>query len=342
MTHTFFRTLVIAVFAMMGNLAAAQNPTPLRVLVHNSFSLPKPLLAQFEAEHSIKLSIIKAGDAGEMLNKLILTKATPIADVVYGIDNSLQLKAQAADVLEYYAGPARQRVTAATLGASVVPVNMGYVTVNVDKAAFAKTGLPLPKSLDDLSKPAYKGLLAVQNPATSSAGNAFLLSTIAGMGEKAAFEWWARMRDNGLKVGKGWSETYYTDFSRNGGKYPLVVSYASSPAAEVFYSKTPLLDAPTLSLNLKGGVFQQVEGVALVKGGSQREAAGKFVEFLRSAAAQQALQTTLWMMPVEAGIAPAEAMKFAPAPKTHYTPSAADIAAKNSVWVSQWTKVVLK
>jgi thiamine transport system substrate-binding protein len=121
-----------------------------------------------------------------------------------------------------------------------------------------------------------------------------------------------------------------------------LLSYASSPAAEVFYSKTPLLDASMLSLNLKGGVFQQVESVVLVKGGSQREAAGKFIEFLRSVAAQQALQTTMWMMPVEAGVAPADAMKFAPLPKTHYTPSAADIAAKNNAWVSQWTKVVLK
>ncbi len=342
MNTTFFRTLAFSVVSFLASVASAQTATPLRVIVHSSFALPKPLIAQFEAANHIKLSIIKAGDAGEMLNKLILTKATPIADVVYGIDNSLQLKAQAADVLEYYAGPARQRATTATLGANLVPVDVGYVTVNVDKAAFAKTGLALPKTLDDLAKPAYKGLLAVQNPATSSTGNAFLLSTIAGMGEAAAFDWWARMRANGVKVGKGWTESYYTDFSRSGGKYPLVVSYASSPAAEVFYSKIKLTAAPTMSLNLKGGVFQQVEGVALVKGGLQREAAGKFIEFLRSAPAQTALQTEMWMMPVEAGIQPADAMKHAPQPKTHDTPSAADIAAKNSAWVAQWTKLVVK
>src|SRR5690606_4453196 len=114
----------------------------------------------------------------------------------------------------------------------------------------------------------------------SSPGNAFLLATIAGLGEEAAFDWWGRMRANGVKVAKGWSEAYYTEFTRGGGTRPLVVSYASSPAAEVFYSKEKLAEAPTGSLQLKGGVFRQVEGVALVRGGGERAAAGRFIEFL--------------------------------------------------------------
>ncbi len=316
--------------------------TTLRVLVHNSFSLPKPLLAQFEADSGIKLSIIKAGDAAEMLNKLILTRAAPIADVVYGIDNSLQFKAQKAGVLDYYAGPARQKQSAYALGASILPVNVGYVTINLDKAGFAKTGLPVPKTLHELTLPAYKGLLAVQNPATSSTGHAFLLATVAGLGETAAFEWWAKMRANGLKVAKGWSEAYYTDFSRNGGAHPFVVSYASSPAAEVFYSKVKLTQAPTQSLSLKGAVFQQIEGAALIKGGSNVEAASQFLEFLRSSAVQTALQTTMWMQPVESKIPADPVFAFAPEPSQHFTPTSIDIEAKSAEWVTRWTKAVLK
>jgi thiamine transport system substrate-binding protein len=320
----------------------APSPVNLRVITHSSFALPKPLLAKFEAEHNIKLSIVKAGDAGEMLSKLILTRAQPIADVVYGIDNTLQAKALAAGVLDAYTGAAQQRKPLASLSTPLVPVNYGYVTLNYDKASFAKSGVPLPQSLDDLTKPAYKGMLVVQNPATSSPGNAFLLSTIASMGEAAAFDWWAKMRANEMKVAKGWSEAYYTDFAKNGGKYPIVVSYATSPAAEVFYSKTKITEAPTGSLALKGAVFQQVEGVAIIKGAEARPAAEKFIEFVRSAPVQESLQTEMWMFAVEPGTARSEAMKFATEPANHQSLPADFSSDKGSEWISRWTKTVLK
>jgi thiamine transport system substrate-binding protein len=337
-------SLWAASLAASGLLLAtgAASAQELRVLVHSSFSLPKPMLAQFEAQSGIKLSIIKGGDAGEMLNKLILTRAQPIADVVFGIDNALMAKARAADVLSPYAGAATQRVAAVPLDGPVVAVDYGYVNLNYDKAWFAKSGLALPQKLDDLAQPAYRDLLVVQNPATSSPGYAFLLATIAGMGEEAAFDWWGRMRANGLKVAKGWSEAYYTEFTRNGGSRPLVVSYASSPAAEVFYSKEKITESPTANLFLKGGVFRQVEGVALVKGGQQSEAAGKFIEFMRSAPVQEALQTTMWMYAAEPRTPRPEVLRHAVEPTAFDNPPAELMAQKGADWVSRWTRVVLK
>jgi len=317
-------------------------PPTLRVLTHSSFDLPKPLLAGFEQSAGVKLSLVKAGDAGEMLNKLILTRAKPIADVVYGLDNTLAGKALAAGVLDTYTGPAASAASVARLPAGLVPVDHGYVTLNHDKAWFARSGLALPKSLQDLTQPAYKNLLVVQHPATSSPGLAFLAATIAGLGEEAAFAWWAQMRANGVKVAKGWTEAYYTDFSRNGGKRPLVVSYASSPAAEVFYSKDKLAESPTGSLHLPGGVFQQVEGAALVKGGQQVQAAGQFIEFLRSAPVQQALPTSLWMYPATPGTALPEVMRHAAEPTRFDNPSPEQMAQRSSEWVARWTRVVLK
>ena len=345
--------------ATVGNAAASE----LRVLVHSSFSLPKPLLAGFETDAGVKLVIIKAGDAGEMLNKMILTRAQPIADVVFGLDNALIGKAAAANVLDSYAGPAVSRASVVFQGGAltasqsasharspsgsvqltlVIPVNYGFVTINYDRAWFSKSNVSLPKTLEDLAQPAYRNLLAVQNPATSSPGYAFMLATIAGLGEEPAFGWWARMRANGVKVTKGWSEAYYTEFTRNGGTRPLVVSYASSPAAEVFYSKEKITEAPTGSLALKGGVFRQVEGVALVRGGAQREAAQKFMEFMRSPAVQQALQTEMWMFPAELGVARVDAMRHAVEPAAFDNPSTEVIAEKGTGWVSRWTRVVLK
>jgi thiamine transport system substrate-binding protein len=339
-TFSFLAAAVLALPALgFSQLTSAQE---LRVLVHGSFSLPKPLLAQFETESGIKLSVIKGGDAGEMLNKLILTRAQPIADVVFGLDNALVVKAQAANVLDAYNGAAGQRLPVASLPAGVLAVDYGYVTLNYDRAWFAKSNLPLPKALEDLTQPAYRNLLAVENAATSSPGYAFMLATVSGLGEEQAFDWWARMRANGVKVAKGWSEAYNTEFSRNGGTRPLVVSYASSPAAEVFYSKEKITESPTASLFLKGGVFRQVESVALVKGGQQREAALRFSEFLRSAPVQEALQTSMWMFAAEPRTPRPEVLRHAVEPTSFDTPTPETIAAKGADWVERWTKVVLK
>ncbi|OHX19020.1 thiamine ABC transporter substrate-binding protein [Chromobacterium sphagni] len=312
----------------------------LRVLAHSSFSVDKPLLAAFEKQYGAKVSIIKAGDAGEMANKLILTKSNPIADVVFGLDNSLIGKAQQAGVLAPLPAELARGGKVSLPGA--VAIDYGYVTLNYDKAWFAKRKLALPRSLDDLTQPAYRDLLVVENPATSSPGLAFLASTIHALGEDKAFALWGKLRDNGVKVSKGWTEAYYTDFSKNGGGRPIVVSYATSPAAEVFYSKEKPAEAPTANLLLPGTVFRQVEGAALVKGGKEPQLAQQFIAFLRSDAVQKDIPTRMWMYPAADNIALDPVFKHSLLPVSHDTPDAATLAAKQRGWISRWTRVVLK
>nr|WP_199065978.1 thiamine ABC transporter substrate-binding protein [Chromobacterium sp. ASV5] len=333
----FVPALLMVALSAMGLSAQAAE---LRVLTHSSFNISKPLLAEFEKQNDAKVSIIKAGDAGEMVNKLILTRANPIADVAFGIDNSLIGKARQAGVLAPMPAELEQGGKLVLPGAAAI--DYGYVTLNYDKAWFAKSQLPLPRSLEDLTLPAYKNLLVVQNPATSSPGLAFLLSTIAGLGEDKAFALWGKLRDNGMKVAKGWSEAYYTDFSKNGGSRPIVVSYATSPAAEVFYSKTKLSASPTGNLLLPGAVYRQVEGAALIKGGKEAALARKFIAFLRSDAVQQDIPTQMWMYPVADKASLDASYQFAQQPARHYTPDSSLIASHAQKWVSRWTRVVLK
>jgi len=331
-------------------------PQALRVMTHSSFDLPKPLLARFEQEAGVNLQLIQGGDAGEMLNKLILSQAAPVADVVYGIDNTLLPRALASGILAPFpqaAGSVAQRPALARMAdtagpdgvlGGLVPVNYGYVNLNIDKAWFAQKGLPLPKSLQDLITPAYRGLLVVPNPTTSSPGQAFMLATVAGLGEQAAFDWWARMRANGVKVVKGWSEAYYTEFSRNGGSRPIVVSYATSPAAEVYYSKEKISVSPTANLFLTGAVFRQVEGAAVLKGASPgaQTAAVKFIEFLRSPPVQQALQTRLWMYPAEPGTPREAVLQHAQEPNHFEALPLQALTTQAASWQRRWTQVVLK
>ncbi|KZE35233.1 ABC transporter substrate-binding protein [Crenobacter luteus] len=310
----------------------------LRLITHSSFDLPKPLIADFEKRAGVKLVVVKAGDAGEMLNKLILTRANPIADVVYGIDNTLAAKAVRAGVIE--AAPSAR--TAHTLPGGLAAIDYGVVTLNIDKAWFARHKKALPKTLAELATPAYKDLVVVPNPATSSPGLAFLVATVDALGEEGAFAWWARLRDNGVKVAKGWSEAYYTDFSRNGGARPIVVSYATSPAAEVFYAKEKPAAPPTATLALPGGSFLQVEGAAPVAGGREPAAAKAFVAWLQGAPVQKALQTTMWMYPAVPGTPLDPVFRHAPEPVGVKPVDAGRIDANAPRWVARWTRVVLK
>ncbi|CUA81389.1 ABC transporter periplasmic binding protein, thiB subfamily [Gulbenkiania indica] len=329
--------LALALAGLSLNALSAE----LRVITHSSFAVSKSLIADFERQNGVKVSFIKAGDAGEMLNKLILTRAQPVADVAFGLDNALVARAVEAGVVEPYT-PSIDRDIRQQLPGGVVSVDYGYVTLNYDKAWFESRKLPLPRTLTDLTRPAYKDLLVVENPATSSPGLAFLAATVKALGEEGAWKFWSALRANGVKVAKGWSEAYYTDFSKNGGARPLVVSYATSPAAEVFYDKKKPAESPTGNLFLPGGVFRQVEGVALVKGGAEREAARKFVDFLRSEAVQKDLPTQMWMYPVRESVTPDPVFRHAEKPGFDNTPDERTLAAKSRAWVARWTRVVLK
>lgn len=331
---------------------SANAADALRVMTHSSFDLPKALLTDFEKTTGVKLQIIKGGDAGEMLNKLILSKSSPVADVVYGIDNTLLPRALNSGIVAPYPGALANAATLASMvegdnpssHGGVVPIDYGFVTLNIDKAWFEQRQLALPKSLQDLTQPRYKNLLVTPHATTSSTGQAFMLATIAGLGEAAAFDWWKQMRANGLKVVKGWSEAYYTEFSRNGGTRPIVVSYATSPAAEVFYSEKKIDTSPTANLLLKGGVFRQVEGAALIQGGNPKvqQAAVAFVEFLRSKPVQSALQTSMWMYPVTPGVAHADVMKHAEMPKQFESLPMPALHMQANAWQQRWVQVVLK
>ena len=320
-------------------LPAVQAQTEVRLAVHKSFSLPKDAFAAFERANDAKVSVIKAGSGNELVNKLVLSRAQPIADAVYGLDNTTVLKAKESGILAA-AQPPSSAVTATLPHAAAV--DTGYIAVNYDKAWFAKNKLPLPQSLEDLAKPQYKDLLAMPNPGLSSTGLGFLLANIQGMGEKQAFDWWAKMRANGVKVTKDWSEAYYTEFSRNGGSRPLVVGYASSPAAEVHYGKGKFDTPPTGVLFLKGGVFRQVEGAAVLNGAKQPALAAKLVQYLQSAPVQKAVPTEMWVYPAVKNTPLPDVFKHARAPQHSDNPSEAAIAKNQRRWVSQWIRVVLK
>ncbi|AFV75272.1 ABC transporter periplasmic binding protein, thiB subfamily [Thermus oshimai JL-2] len=320
-------------------LALAQEVT---LLTHESFSLDKALIAQFERQTGLKLRVLKAGDAGEVLNRAILTKSAPIADVLYGLDNTFLSRALEADILLPYRSPEIKNLKATLLldpTFRALPVDYGWVSLNYHKAYFQDR--PLPKTPSDLTRPEYARLLVVQNPATSSPGLAFLMATVGRFGEDGYLDFWAALRDGGVRVAKGWSEAYYTHFSLYKGDRPLVVSYTTSPAAEVYYSEGRYREPPTGNLFPELAFFQ-VEFAGILKGTKNLEGARKLIDWLLSRPVQENLPTEMWMYPARRDARLPEVFRFAPEPLGSVRLDPGRMAEGRERWIEEWTKVVLQ
>ncbi|RPF26544.1 thiamine ABC transporter substrate-binding protein [Georgenia muralis] len=309
------------------------------VVTHDSFALSEDLLAQFEAETGYTLTFVAPGDGGALVNQLVLTKDSPLGDVVYGIDNTFAARAVDAGVLEPYTSPdLPDSAGEYVLDEALTPVDVGDVCVNVDHQWFADAGLPEPVTLEDLADPAYRDLLVVTNPATSSPGLAFLAATVGAFGDGWQ-DYWADLADNGVKVVEGWSDAYYVDFSgsEGAGLRPLVLSYASSPAAEV----TAGGGDPRTGALLET-CFRQVEHAGVIAGAQNVEGARAFVDFLVSADVQADIPGQMFMYPVDTDVALPEAWAaYAPLAEEPHDVPAEQIAAEREDWIAAWTEIVI-
>ncbi len=311
--------------------------TEVTLVTHESFELPKELVARFEKDTGYELKISKLADAGTLTNQLVLTKDDPVGDVVFGIDNTFATRAIDEGVFEGYApelpAGAEEYELPGDDADALTPVDTGAVCVNVDSAWFRKNGVPEPRGLDDLTKPAYRDLLVVPAASTSSPGLAFLLATIGRYDEGWA-DYWKALVANGVKVVKGWTEAYFEDFTFSGGDRPIVVSYDSSPAftldkAGEKSSTRALLD----------GCYRQVEYAGVLKGaGTDADAAHAVVDWLLSPEVQAALPSSMYVFPVADDVElPAEWARFAKRPGSTEQVDPAEIAEKRKAWLEEWT-----
>ena len=323
----------------------------LRVMTHDSFSMSKDALAQFQQQCHCQVQFLKSGDTGLALNKAILSKGNPLADVFYGVDNTFLSRALKEDICEPYASPALSGIPDELRldpGNRLLPVDFGYVTLNYDKAYFTDNDIPLPKTLRDLTDPAYKSLLVVENPATSSPGLAFLLATIAVFGEDGDYtylDFWRDLRKNDVLVAEGWESAYYDAFSRGGkGDRPLVVSYATSPAAEVFFTDPQPAESPTGNTLVQAGEsFRQVEFVCVLRDAAQPELARAWVDFMLGEVFQADIPLQMWVYPARTGTPlPEVFMKHAEAPAQAAQLPPEQIEMNRERWLQDWTDAVLR
>ncbi len=328
------------------NAPSATTIETIILMSHDSFNATEDVLRTFETAHNVKIQLLPSGDAGAALNQAILSKENPLADVFFGVDNTFFSRAIAADIFEAYNSPQLANI-ADNLKLDpqnrLLPVDFGDVCLNYDKNWFAEKGLTPPHTLEDLTTEKYAGLTVVENPAISSPGLAFLLATIVHFGQDGYLDYWQQLVANDVLVTNGWEDAYYGQFTRYGGERPLVVSYASSPPAEVIFAQEPLDDAPTASMLGDQSCFRQIEFVGILAGTEKRDIAEKLIDFLLSQEFQEDIPLNMFVFPAnqKAKLPPAF-IKYADLAPNPATLPPADIATNREDWINAWTETVLR
>ncbi len=328
--------------------AAATTPAdPLVQLVtHDSFAVSPAVLADFTRQTGYEVQVLQSGDAGATVNAAVLTAGNPQGDVLFGVDNTLLSRALEAGVFVAHE-PADSGALDPALVLDdqwrVTPIDRGDVCLNYDVAAYDDADRDPPTTLEDLVDPAYAGELVVENPATSSPGLAFLLATVATFGDDGWEAYWEDLVANDVTVSAGWEDAYYGVFSGSAGSTgdrPLVVSYASSPPAEVIFAEEAPDRAPTGVVT--SSCFQQVEFAGVLAGTDNEDGAKALVDFMVGESFQADIPLQMFVFPAREDVdLPPEFVEYAAIPDDPITLDPATIDEQREDLVARWTEIVL-
>jgi thiamine transport system substrate-binding protein len=340
-------TPATATQAQLENGVGSGSSRPiLTVMTHDSFEISQAVVDAFESQYAVQLRFLKSGDAGTALNKAILSRSNPLADVFYGVDNTFLSRAIAEDIFEPYTSPVLDVLPdqyKLDPGNHALPVDFGDVCVNFDRRFYDERGLAPPATLQDLTGEAYRGQLVVENPATSSPGLAFLLATIGNFGADGYLDYWTALVANDVLVVNDWESAYYGEYSLHGGSRPLVVSYGSSPPAEVYFADPPINDTPSGVITAETACFRQIEFVGILRGTEQRSLAEAWVDFMLSPAFQEDMPLNMFVFPVNPAAAlPQVFEEYLVVPQATALVTPDEIAGSREAWIEAWTKVVLR
>ncbi len=343
---------MLSCMMLVSPIVAQEDSEILTLVTHDSFAVSEAVLAQFEEESNVIVEILRTGDAGTMINQAILSKQNPQGDVLYGVDNTFLSRALNADLFIPYESPPLENVSEEFILDSkhrVTPVDYGDVCLNYDVSYFAENALPLPESLAELTDPRYEGLLVVENPAVSSPGLAFLLTTIAAFGTEGEYtylDYWTDLVENDVLIANDWTDAYFGQFSGSTGSEgirPLVVSYASSPPVEVYFMESPPEAAPTGTIVADGTCFRQIEFVGILDGTDNLQGAQQFVDFMLSLPFQEDMPLQMFVYPVNAEAElPDVFVEYSSIPENPVTMDIDEIDTTREEWLQAWTEIVLR
>jgi len=319
MKGTTMKHIAIVMAALVGLTSCqAQENTLVRLAAHDSFVISDELVAEFESETGYELEILRLGDAGSLTNQLILSKNAPVADVFFGIDNTFLGRAEEEKIIQ----------------GDPSAIDYSDVCFNFDIGWFRDNGVTPPERWRDLVNEEFRNLVVISNPNFSSPGLAFLASTHAGFDTPEEVQsYWRGLHSNSMKVAGSWEDAYFSDFTRYGGNYPIVLSYCSSPSAEVLESG----QAGTAALVQEA--FRQTEFAGVLAGSANEEGATALVEFLLGTSFQASLPEAMYVYPAVPGIEVPESWAAFASPATSTIGENLDINSNREKWLSDWSNI---
>lgn len=330
---------LLLALAVLAGACSSGEPDTVTLLTHDSFAISQSTLDAFTEQTGVEVELLTGGDAGAMLAQAILTRDNPIADVIFGVDNTLLSRAvDAAITLPFVSNSLDDVHPFTRLDASnrFTPVDYGDVCLQYEKAAFTDID---PRSL--FFNPFFGDQLVVEDPSTSSPGLAFLMATIAAFPDDWQ-NYWSALRQEGVLVVSGWEEAYYGEFSAaSEGDRPIVVSYASSPVAEVVFAAEPI-DEPLTGI-VEESCFRQVEFAGILDGTDAPEAAGQLIDFMLSTEFQEDIPLNMFVFPaLQSAQLPPVFTDHAVIAEEPLTLDPSVIAENRDQWIAEWTEIVLR
>ncbi len=329
--------------ALAATACSSEGPETLTVLTHDSFAISQSTLDAFTEETGIEVALLDGGDAGLMLAQAILTKDNPIADVIFGVDNTFLSRAVEEQITIPYAATALEDLHPFTRLDDTnrfTPIDYGDVCLQYDKEII-ETDFDIVDTRKLFYDPGVGGGLVVEDPSTSSPGLAFLLATIAAFPDGWQ-DYWTVLRQEGVLVVPGWEEAYYGEFSgASDGDRPIVVSYASSPVAEVVFATEPIEEPATAIV--EESCFRQVEFAGILDGTDSRDTAEQFIDFMLSARFQEDIPLNMYVFPaLRSAALPQVFVEHAVIAESPLSLDPAVIAANRDRWIEEWTEIVLR
>lgn len=335
-------TVLALLIAACGS-TPTESPDSIKLLSHDSFveAVTEETFGPFTTETGIAVEVIAGGDAGSMVNQAILSKDNPLADVLFGVDDTFLSRTLDEDIFIAHGAEGIDTVDPDLLDPEhrVTPIDFGDVCINYDKAWFEQSSIEVPDELNDFRSGEYASRLTVEHPATSSPGLAFMFATIDEFGEDGWLDFWSDLEEQGVNVAADWNSAYYGDFTRYDGDSPMVVSYASSPPAEVIFAEEPLEAAPTGVI--EAGCYRQVEYAGVLAGTEYPETAGALIDYMLSIQFQEQVPLSWFVFPAnsEASL-PQEFVEHTVIPESPTRFSGSYIAENRDRWLAEWIRVM--
>jgi iron(III) transport system substrate-binding protein len=268
MLKHIFATAALALFA------TAVHAQELTVYTALEADQVKAYQASFEkSSPGIKVRWVR-DSTGIITAKLLAEKANPQADVVLGLAATSLMLLDKEGMLQAYAPQGLDKIKKTMRDPAEPPKWVGMdiwasaICFNTVEAG--KKTAPVPASWSDLTKPEYKGQIAMPNPASSGTGYLMVSGWLQMMGEEAGWKFMDGLHQNIAS---------YTHSGSKPCRQAAAGEYVVGLSFEYRANKTKRDGAPIEAILPKDGLGWDMEAAAIMSTTKKTDAAKKLLDW---------------------------------------------------------------